>query len=118
MATSSEERSAEGVHAPRRRRVRHVDVDTLTAALADALGDASRISSGESDRDLHSSDMTFYAAHRPDVVVYPRSTEDVSAVLALADEERIPVTAFGAGSSLEGHVIPVAGGISLDLSRM
>jgi D-lactate dehydrogenase (cytochrome) len=118
MTTSSEERSAEDVQAPGRRRVRHVDVDTLTAALADALGDSSRISSGESERDLHSSDMTFYAAHRPDVVVYPRSTGDVSAVLALADEERIPVTPFGAGSSLEGHVIPVAGGISLDLSRM
>jgi D-lactate dehydrogenase (cytochrome) len=39
-------------------------------------------------------------------------------VLAVADELRVPVTPFGAGSSLEGHVIPVAGGISLDLTRM
>ena len=39
-------------------------------------------------------------------------------MLALAHEQRVPVTPFGAGSSLEGHVIPVAGGISLDLTRM
>jgi D-lactate dehydrogenase (cytochrome) len=95
-----------------------VDVDRLATALADALGDPSRVSAGESERDLHSADMTVYAAHRPDVVVYPRSTDDVASVLALADDERVPVTPFGAGSSLEGHVIPIEGGISLDLSRM
>jgi len=95
-----------------------VDVDTLTAALGEALGDPTRVSAGDSDRDLHSADMTFFTPHRPDVVVYPRSTAEVSAVLSLAHEERVPVTPFGAGSSLEGHVIPVAGGISLDLSRM
>src|SRR4029079_14725051 len=55
---------------------------------------------------------------RPDVVVSATWPDDVVAVLALADEHRIPVTPFGAGSSLEGHVIPLDGGISLDLSRM
>jgi D-lactate dehydrogenase (cytochrome) len=95
-----------------------MDTPALATALRDALGDASRISTGDSDRDLHSEDMTFHAARRPDLVVYPTSTDDVAGVLALADAERIPVTPFGLGSSLEGHVIPVAGGISLDLSRM
>ena len=90
----------------------------LREALVAALGDARRVSDGDSERDLHSSDITFHRPHRPDVVVYPETTEEVAAVLALADERRVPVTPFGAGSSLEGHVIPVAGGISLDLTRM
>jgi D-lactate dehydrogenase (cytochrome) len=90
----------------------------LRDALAEALGDPGRVSDGESERDLHAGDITFHRPHRPDVVVYATTTAEVSAVLALADERRIPVTPFGAGSSLEGHVIPVEGGISLDLTRM
>ena len=90
----------------------------LRDALVEALGDPGRVSDGESERDLHAGDITFHRPHRPDVVVYATTTEEVSAVLALADERRIPVTPFGAGSSLEGHVIPVEGGISLDLTRM
>ena len=56
--------------------------------------------------------------HRPDLVVYAGSTAEVAHVLAIADEHGIPVTPFGAGTSLEGHVIPVHGGISLDLTRL
>ena len=87
-------------------------------ALQAALGDPGRVSTGESDRNVHGEDMTFHTRTPPDAVVYPVSTEEVSRVLALADEEVVPVTPFGAGSSLEGHVIPIEGGISLDLSRM
>ncbi len=91
----------------------------LVDALVDALdGDTARVSTGDSDRDLHAADMTVHAPRRPDVVVYPLSTNEVAAVLALAHERAVPVTPFGAGSSLEGHVIPVEGGISLDLTRM
>ncbi len=90
----------------------------LRDGLAEALGDPRRVSDGDSERDLHASDITFHRPHRPDVVVYATSTEDVVAVLTLADEHGIPVTPFAAGSSLEGHVIPVEGGISLDLMRM
>ena len=95
-----------------------MSAEDLRRALVGAIGDERRVSDGESERDLHAGDITFHRPHRPDVVVYATSTEDVSAVLALADEHRIPVTPFGAGSSLEGHVIPVDGGISLDLTRM
>ncbi len=90
----------------------------LRDVLAEALGDPRRVSDGDSERDLHAGDITFHRPHRPDAVVYATSTEDVVAVLTLADERRIPVTPFAAGSSLEGHVIPVEGGISLDLTRM
>jgi D-lactate dehydrogenase (cytochrome) len=95
-----------------------VNAETLRSALADAIGDPTRVSTGESERDLHARDITFHSPHRPDVVVHARTRDDVSAVLALADEHRVPVTPFAAGTSLEGHVIPVAGGISLDLTRM
>ena len=92
--------------------------EELRRALVAAIGDERRVSDGASERDLHAGDISFHRPHRPDVVVYATTTEDVSAVLALADEQRIPVTPFGAGSSLEGHVIPVEGGISLDLTHM
>ena len=95
-----------------------IAADALRLELEAALGDGGRVSTGGSDRDLHAADISFHRPRRPDVVVYPASTGDVSRVLALADERRIPVTPFGAGSSLEGHVIPTQGGISLDLSRL
>jgi D-lactate dehydrogenase (cytochrome) len=90
----------------------------LRKALADALGDPRRVSDGDSERELHAGDISFHRPHTPDVVVYATSTEDVVAVLTVADRHRIPVTPFAAGSSLEGHVIPLEGGISLDLTRM
>src|SRR5215831_14723269 len=84
-------------------------------ALRDLLGER-RVRDGDSDRDLHGKDLSFHTPHRPDVVVYPESTDEVSRVLAIANELNVPVTAFGAGSSLEGHVIPLRGGISLNLT--
>ena len=95
-----------------------VAVNELREALVEALGEDARVSDGDSERDLHASDITFHRPQRPDLVVYPSSTEEVSRVLAVASERRVPVTPFGAGSSLEGHVIPTRGGISLDLSRL
>jgi D-lactate dehydrogenase (cytochrome) len=86
-------------------------------ALREALG-SDRVREGDSERDLHGVDLSFHTPQRPDLVVYPASTADVARVLAVADAHRIPVTPFGAGTSLEGHVIPVRGGISLDLTRL
>ncbi|ELZ01346.1 FAD-binding oxidoreductase [Natrialba aegyptia] len=54
----------------------------------------------------------------PDVVVWPESTADVAAVLSWANEERIPVTPYAAGTSLEGNAVPLEKGISLDMNRM
>ncbi len=54
----------------------------------------------------------------PSAVVMPQSTEEVCMVLAYCNQQQIPVVAFGAGSSLEGHVLPLFGGISLDLTQM
>ncbi len=90
----------------------------LSSALAEVLGDASRVSTGDSLLEQHAGDLTYHPPHRPDVVVSPTSTDEVARVLALADRERVPVVASGARTSLEGHVIPVQGGIALDLTGL
>lgn len=92
--------------------------DELREALLGVLGDPQRVSAGPSILDQHAADLTLHAPRRPDVVVYARSTREVAAVLALANERGVAVTPFGLGTSLEGHVIPLAGGISLDMSQM
>jgi D-lactate dehydrogenase (cytochrome) len=86
--------------------------------LRDLSALAAHVSDGASDRATHGEDLTYHAPRPPDAVVYPETPEEVAAVLAYANERAIPVVAFGAGTSLEGHVIPVEGGISLDLGRL
>jgi D-lactate dehydrogenase (cytochrome) len=93
-------------------------VSDLRSLLFDLVPDESRVSTGESILELHGRDLTHHEPHAPDVVVFSETPQEVSAVLALATRERVSVVPFGVGTSLEGHVIPVHGGISLDLSRM
>ncbi len=90
----------------------------LRTNLLRLVPDERRVNDGESALDQHAADLSYHAPHRPDVVVYPETTAEVSAVLAYANDAGVPVVPFGAGTSLEGHVIPVRGGISLDLTRM
>ncbi len=82
------------------------------------LGDDRKVSTGESVLEQHSGDLSYHPRRLPDAVVLPESTEDVALVLAWANERGVPVTPFGAGTSLEGHVIPAAGGLSLDLAHL
>ena len=65
----------------------------------------------------HSGDKWF-AAHPPEVVVFARSTSDVSKLLQFASRQKIPVTARGAGYGYVGGCVPVRGGIALSLARM
>lgn len=62
--------------------------------------------------------FTYHEPSLPDAVVFPESREEVIELLRFASERGVPVVPFGAGSSLEGHTIPVRGGISLDFRRM
>ena len=57
-------------------------------------------------------------ASASDAVAFPLTTDEVSAVVKIAARHRVPIVPFGAGSSLEGHVNAIHGGISVDLSRM
>jgi len=83
-----------------------------------AILDERRVSSGESVRHLHSHDESFHAPSLPDVVVWPHTTEEASRLVRWAREKRVPVTAWGAGTSLEGNPIPVRGGMVMDFNEM
>ncbi len=88
----------------------------LHDALAAILGD--RLSTSESQLDLHGRDESSLPPCRPDAVVFPESTAEVSAVLRACHEHGVPVVPFAVGSSLEGQVLPTSGGVSLDTGRM
>ncbi|HOE21850.1 MAG TPA: FAD-binding oxidoreductase, partial [Smithellaceae bacterium] len=83
-----------------------------------AILDERRVSSGESVRHLHSHDESFHAPSLPDVVVWPHTTEEASRLVRWAKGKRVPVTAWGAGTSLEGNPIPVRGGMVMDFNEM
>ena len=76
------------------------------------------VSAGDSARDLHSHDESFHTPVRPDIVVWPRSTEAVSGVVRWAYDKGVPVTPWGAGTSMEGNPIPVRGGVVVSLQEM
>ena len=76
------------------------------------------VSTGDSVRELHSHDESFHPWVLPDVVVWPHSTEEVSRLVRWAYDHKVPVTPWGAGTSLEGNPIPVKGGMVIDLQEM
>jgi D-lactate dehydrogenase (cytochrome) len=77
-----------------------------------------RVETGAAVCRQHANTLTSIANEPPDAVVWPLSTEDVVLVVGIASELRVPVIAFGAGTSLEGHVNAPFGGLSLDMGRM
>ncbi|KHK50663.1 2-hydroxy-acid oxidase [Ralstonia sp. A12] len=85
-------------------------------ALRSRFGD--RLSTTEAVRAHHGRDESAYDPMLPDAVVFAQTTEDVAAVAKLCFKHEIPLIPYGAGSSLEGHLLAVAGGVSLDLSQM
>lgn len=88
----------------------------LRDALDNLLGE--RFSTARAVREHHGRDESLYDPVLPDAVAYAHSVEDISAILKLCHEHRVPVIPYGSGSSLEGHLLAVQGGISLDVSRM
>lgn len=83
-----------------------------------AMVEPDRFSTGESVLDLHAKDESRHPPCRPELVIWPQSASEVSAILKYANSNDIPVTGWGSGSSLEGNPIPVQKGIVLDFSRM
>lgn len=92
------------------------NLDAAFAALTTLLGD--RFSRGQSVRELHGRDEAWHPPRLPDAVVFPETTAEVAEIARICSQHQVPMVPFGVGSSLEGHVIPLKGGISIDMSRM
>ncbi|WJY26922.1 FAD-binding oxidoreductase [Sporosarcina trichiuri] len=92
-------------------------IEQLTEDLSKFL-EPDQITVNETVRDLHSKDESYHTPSLPDMVVFPRSTEEVSRIVKTAAAHKMPVIPFGVGSSLEGHVIPYDSGITIDFTEM
>ena len=92
----------------------------IPAALIEALKTrfADRCSTALVVREQHGRDESSFAAPPPAAVVFAESTLDVADAVKLASQYAVPVIPFGVGTSLEGHLLAIQGGISIDLGRM
>ncbi|WP_067727755.1 FAD-binding oxidoreductase [Oceanobacillus damuensis] len=77
-----------------------------------------QISTNDTILELHSKDESYHIPSLPDIVVFPDNSEQVSQIVKLANDNKVPVQPFGMGTSLEGHVIPYDHGITVDFSQM
>lgn len=84
----------------------------LTALLGE------RASVARAVREHHGKDESYFPTAAPDIVVFPESTDEVRRVVTLCRRHRAPMIPFGVGSSVEGHVLAINGGVCIDLSRM
>lgn len=90
--------------------------DVLAAALGVLLGD--RMTTSAAVLEQHGKGEGPFSAMPPDIVCFAESNEDVSAIVTLCAEHKVPVIPFGTGTSLEGHVLALSGGVCIDVSRM
>ncbi|WP_262692572.1 FAD-binding oxidoreductase [Kordiimonas aestuarii] len=88
----------------------------FTDGLRAIFGD--RLHFGEAVRAQHGGSESHFETMLPDAVVFPHKTEEVVALVKLCQQYQIPVVPFGAGTSVEGNITPIAGGVSVDLSEM
>src|SRR5581483_11595086 len=88
----------------------------LLAALRERLGE--RVTTAAAVCAQHGKDESYHQPHAPDAVCFVRSTDEVAAIVRLCARYKTPVIAFGTGTSLEGHVAALKGGVCIDLSQM
>lgn len=91
-------------------------VSTAIAEIRNLLGD--RLKTSKAECEAHSHDEAYALTSLPDAVAYPKDTAEVSAIMAICSQYACPVIPFGVGTSLESQVIPLFGGISIDISQM
>ena len=77
-----------------------------------------RLSTSQAVLLQHGTDESAYAPHPPDAVVFVQNTDEVVFVVRACARERVPIIGFGVGSSVEGHLLAVAGGVCIDFSQM
>jgi D-lactate dehydrogenase (cytochrome) len=89
---------------------------SLTAELRALVGE--RVSTAAAVRAHHGKDESYHAPHLPDAVVFPETTEEVAAIVKICARHKAPVIPFGTGTSLEGHVMALNGGVTVALTNM
>lgn len=89
---------------------------TVAPALKSILGE--HFTEDDAIRKEHGAGFSYHACMPPDIVVYPGTTKEVAAVVQVCAEHQTPVIPFGAGTSVEGHVVALHGGICVDMKRM
>jgi len=77
-----------------------------------------RLSVANSVRDAHSHDEAHMTPQMPDAVIWPETTTEIAEIARICNDQGCPIIPWGIGSSLEGHVVPVRGGITLDMANM
>ncbi|MBI2833701.1 MAG: FAD-binding protein [Acidobacteria bacterium] len=91
-------------------------IDAVAAELGATLADA--VSTATAVREHHSKGESYHPPAPPDIVCFPQTTEQVCAIVRTCARHEMPIVPFGAGTSLEGHVAALDGGVSVDMSRM
>jgi len=89
---------------------------TVLAELQALLGE--RITTSSGIREHHGKDESYFPYAAPDAVVFPHSTEEVRDIVNICRRHGVPMIPYGVGTSLEGHVLAVNGGVTVDLSQM
>jgi D-lactate dehydrogenase (cytochrome) len=89
---------------------------SVVAELKALLGD--RVSTSAAVREHHGKDESYFPYAPPDAVVFLRTTEEVRDVVNICRAHRVPMIPYGVGTSLEGHILAVQGGVCIDLSQM
>ena len=90
--------------------------DALMGELQALLGD--RVTTAAAVRDHHGSGEDYFPVMPPDAVCFVDSTEEVSAIVSLCARDGVPIIPYGTGTSLEGHVAALAGGVCIDMMNM
>ncbi|MDI4663991.1 FAD-binding protein [Xanthobacter autotrophicus] len=91
-------------------------MERVLARLCDIVG--ARATGAAGVRADHGRSEAYHAARPPDLVVFPETTQEVAAIVALCRDLRLPLVPFGAGTSLEGNTAAPHGGVCLDMGRM
>jgi len=89
---------------------------SVVAELKALLGE--RVSTSHAVREHHGKDESYFPYALPDVVVFAKSTEEVRDIVGICRAHRVPMIPYGVGTSLEGHILAVKGGVCIDLSQM
>ncbi|WP_297769536.1 FAD-linked oxidase C-terminal domain-containing protein [uncultured Roseovarius sp.] len=93
-----------------------MDTQSAIVDLLSSLGQ--QVSLSKSDLDLHGQSESYFPPSPPDAVVYPETTAQVAEIVTICARHRVPVVAWGTGTSLEGQAQAIQGGVVVDFTRM